>query len=191
MAGSSPYSDANASASAAHAGLATNSRRPTGAATAAIRAVGASLLALCALCAWGLFVAGPPRCMYMSLILGWGLPVLALQWGFGGHVTCREHMLIFNGLGVPTVFLWVADALAIEMEIWSINPAYLLGIYVGKLPVEEMTFFVVTNLMVLQGSLLFVRVAERMDAHDGKKGSQRDASAKSLCSRIWHAALRL
>ena len=102
-------------------------------------------------------------------------------------------MLIFNGLGVPTVYLWLADALAIEMNIWSINPAYLLGVYVGKLPVEEMTFFVVTNLMVLQGSLLFVRVAERMDlvAHDGKKGSQRDASAKSLCSRIWHAALRL
>ena len=36
------------------------------------------------------------------------------------------------------------------MGIWSINADFLLGIYVGKLPLEEMTFFVITNLMVLQ-----------------------------------------
>jgi hypothetical protein len=36
------------------------------------------------------------------------------------------------------------------MGIWSINDEFLLGLYVGKLPVEEMMFFVVTNLMVLQ-----------------------------------------
>jgi hypothetical protein len=49
----------------------------------------------------------------MSLILGWGLPVLALQWAFGGHVTWRERFLVLNGLAFPTLFLWFADALAI------------------------------------------------------------------------------
>jgi hypothetical protein len=46
------------------------------------------------------------------------------------------------------------------MGIWNINPEFLLGIYLGKLPVEEMLFFVITNLMVLQVScqLVFMRM---------------------------------
>ncbi len=41
------------------------------------------------------------------------------------------------------------------MEVWKINPEFLLGIYFGKLPLEEMLFFVITNLMVLQVSTFF------------------------------------
>lgn len=64
----------------------------------------------------------------------------------------KERVLLGNGLALPTLYLWLADALAIEMGIWKINPDFLLGIYVAKLPLEEMTFFVITNLMVLQVS---------------------------------------
>eukprot|EP00277_Geminigera_cryophila_P011313 CAMPEP_0179451736 /NCGR_PEP_ID=MMETSP0799-20121207/35809_1 /TAXON_ID=46947 /ORGANISM="Geminigera cryophila, Strain CCMP2564" /LENGTH=156 /DNA_ID=CAMNT_0021247331 /DNA_START=208 /DNA_END=678 /DNA_ORIENTATION=- len=156
-----------------------------------MRMGGAAILVLCALFAWRLVLTGPDHYLYMALIMGWGLPVLALQWAFGGHVTWKERILVFNGLAFPTLFLWLADALAIEMNIWSINSRYLLGIYVGTLPVEEMIFFTITNLMVLQGSLLFVRVSERMDSlsTEGKKGSQ--SSSKTFVSRIWQAALRL
>jgi hypothetical protein len=42
-----------------------------------------------------------------------------------------------------------------EMGIWNINPEFLLGIYLRKLPLEEMLFFVITNLMVLQVSTFF------------------------------------
>ena len=62
----------------------------------------------------------------------------------------REALLVLHGLALPTLFLWLADWLAIEMGIWSINPTFLLGVYVGKLPLEEMSFFLVTNVMVLQ-----------------------------------------
>ena len=65
-------------------------------------------------------------------------------------MTWRERALLAKGLALPTLYLWLADALAIEMGIWSINPDFLLGIYCAKLPLEEMTFFVITNLMVLQ-----------------------------------------
>jgi len=41
------------------------------------------------------------------------------------------------------------------MGIWNINPEFLLGIYLRKLPLEEMLFFVITNLMVLQVSTFF------------------------------------
>ena len=67
-------------------------------------------------------------------------------------MTYKERALLGNGLALPTLYLWLADALAIEMGIWKINPDFLLGIYVAKLPLEEMTFFVITNLMVLQVS---------------------------------------
>ena len=154
LAGSSPY---EASSAYAHGGLSGSSS--SSASGVLVRGVGVAVMGVVAICAWWCVLLGPQSCLYMALILGWGVPVLAVQWAFGGHVTCKEASLIFNGLALPTLYLWFADALAIEMGIWEISPAFLLGLYVPftKLPLEEMTFFLVTNLMVLQGSLLFVR----------------------------------
>ena len=61
--------------------------------------------------------------------------------------------------------LWVADAIAIHLGIWRISERYTLGPAVGPLPLEEAVFFLVTNLLVVQGLLLFLyppgrRVAE-------------------------------
>ena len=114
MAGSSPYSESPAHTSGAGA----LARRPSsmmlgGGRVVGIRRAGAGLLLACALVAWRLVLAGDKHCLYMALILGWGLPVLALQWAFGGHVTWRERVLVLNGLAFPTLFLWFADALAI------------------------------------------------------------------------------
>ena len=59
-----------------------------------------------------------------GLILGWGLPVLALQWAFGGHVTCREHGLLLTGFWFPTLYLWFADALAIGLPFSAFFPLF-------------------------------------------------------------------
>ena len=147
MAGSSPYPGCPAHAPSAAGAQRKQSQRPS---DARLRWVGAGSLAVCALYAWWVVGAGPRSGLYMALIIGWGFPVLAVQFAFGGHVTVREALLVLDGLALPTLFLWLADWLAIEMGIWSINPTFLLGVYVGKLPLEEMSFFLVTNVMVLQ-----------------------------------------
>ena len=53
-------------------------------------------------------------------------------------------------------FFWIAAALAIEWNIWAISETYTLGLKVGGLPLEEAVFFLVTNLMVAQGLILFI-----------------------------------
>jgi len=117
-------------------------------------------------------VSSSERFFYMGLILAWGLPILAVQWFFGGHVSWRERKLLGMAIVPPTLYLWVVDAIAIHLGIWAINPRYLLGVYLGPLPIEEASFFLITTCMVAQGALLFVRVAERVDhlSLEGKRG---------------------
>jgi lycopene cyclase domain-containing protein len=57
----------------------------------------------------------------------------------------------------PTLYLSIADALAIPSGTWTVNPARSLNIYLaGCLPVEEFTFFLLTNLLIVLGMILFL-----------------------------------
>jgi lycopene cyclase domain-containing protein len=98
---------------------------------------------------------------YMGAILAWAAPVAALQWAVGGGVLWRERRLLTVAVGVPTLYLCVADRLAIGRGIWTISPEHTTGILIGGLPVEEATFFLVTNLMLVQGLVLFHWLSER------------------------------
>lgn len=112
-------------------------------------------LALFGLGVYGLGFASPSW-RYLGLILAWSMPVAILQWVLGG-----EHLLVNGGFWgwmmlPPTVYLWFADAFAIDDGIWTISQQFTLGLKVGELPLEEAAFFAVTNLMVSQGLILFV-----------------------------------
>jgi lycopene cyclase domain-containing protein len=101
------------------------------------------------------------RAYYLGAILAWAAPVLALQWAIGGGFlwTIRRRLALL--VVVPTTYLWAVDWLAIELGIWVISPTHTIGVDPLGLPVEEMTFFLVTNLLVVQGIVLFHRVVER------------------------------
>ncbi|MFD1513144.1 lycopene cyclase domain-containing protein [Halomarina rubra] len=92
---------------------------------------------------------------YLGAILVWAAPVLAFQWGFGGHALWASRRPFVLAVAVPTLYLWVADAVAIALGIWVINSEFTTGLAPLGLPVEEATFFLVTNLLVVQGLLLF------------------------------------
>ena len=55
------------------------------------------------------------------------------------------------GVAAPTLYLWIADAVAIRLGIWHISEAHSTGVKIAGLPVEEAIFFLVTNLLVVQG----------------------------------------
>ncbi len=93
--------------------------------------------------------------LYMGLILVWAGPVLAGQWAYAGHKIWAWRRPVFWGIAVPTVYLWVADGLAIGLGIWEISATYTLGPAVLGLPIEEATFFLLTNVLVVQGLVLF------------------------------------
>ena len=92
---------------------------------------------------------------YAGLILVWAFPPLAVQWGLGAQVllsSLKIWMPVWLGF---TLYLCLADALAISESIWTITPATRSGIELGILPVEEALFFALTNLFVLQGLCLW------------------------------------
>jgi lycopene cyclase domain-containing protein len=98
---------------------------------------------------------------YLGAILAWAGPVLALQWAVGWRYLARVRRRVAVAVLVPTAYLCVVDAVALSRGIWIIADRYTTGLALGVVPVEEATFFLVTNLFVVQGLVLFPWVVER------------------------------
>ena len=67
----------------------------------------------------------------------------------------RYRGLILLTLVPTTLYLGATDAVAIGAGTWTIDPAQSLEIYLGGvLPLEEFTFFLVTNTLIAFGMTL-------------------------------------
>ncbi len=93
---------------------------------------------------------------YLMVELAWALPIVIGQWWLGRRVLRANLRTLLLGVAIPTIYLSAADALAIRVGIWSLNPELTLGIWLGGLPLEEGVFFLLTNVMVVQGILMLV-----------------------------------
>ena len=93
---------------------------------------------------------------YLIYELGWALPIILGQWALSHRVFRANLRLLLLGVAIPTFYLCAADALAIRVGIWSLNPELTLGLWIGGLPLEEGVFFLVTNIMVVQGIIMMV-----------------------------------
>jgi lycopene cyclase domain-containing protein len=118
-------------------------------------------LVYAAAAAAGVVLLGFEEGTYLGLILAWAAPVLALQWAYAGREIWARRRVFALAVGVPTLYLWAADAVAIHLQIWRISPAHTLGPSLGVLPLEEAVFFLVTNLLVVQGMILFLHPPAR------------------------------
>ncbi len=94
--------------------------------------------------------------LYLGLILAWAAPIFSLQWIVGTATLWAMKRIWLIGALVPTLYLWIADRIAIGNGIWQISDAYTTGLQLFGLPIEEATFFLMTNLLVVQGILLFL-----------------------------------
>ena len=92
------------------------------------------------------------------------MPVLILQWALGGQYLIKNSKIFLLTFIIPTIYLWCADAIAIYLEVWQISTVYTTGINLGVLPIEEACFFLVTNLMVAQGLVLFIVMEKEVAA---------------------------
>jgi lycopene cyclase domain-containing protein len=95
------------------------------------------------------------------MILVWAAPVVAFLWAVGGPVIWRYRRVVAIAVTVPSVYLWAADRFAIDSGLWTISTDYSTGVHLLGLPVEEAIFFVLTNVLVVQGLLLFDWVVAR------------------------------
>ncbi|NWG05883.1 MAG: lycopene cyclase domain-containing protein [Chloroflexi bacterium] len=58
---------------------------------------------------------------------------------------------------VPETYLSLMDILALKETTWSISPSQTTGIlFFGILPLEEMVFFFITNVLIVFGMTLLL-----------------------------------
>ena len=125
------------------------------------RAVGVGLGGLVSLSGWWLL--STDATFYLGALFVWAGPVLSLQWGFGWTYLATRWRTVLLGAGVPTLYLWVVDRFAIANGIWYLSERYTTGYAVPGLglPVEEAAFFLLTDLFVVQGLVLWEPVVRR------------------------------
>lgn len=108
----------------------------------------------------GLFLFGEST-FYLGAILAWAGPILAIQWGFGWTQLWKNRRMVTLAVGLPTLYLWLVDWTAISLGLWTISPQYSVGITPFGFPIEEAVFFLVTNLFVVQGLVLYSWLLDR------------------------------
>lgn len=108
------------------------------------------------------------RWAYLVHLLGWGLPVVALQLALlFRHYRARTPRVLGAVLPPALVggaWLSAADHLAIQSGVWRFGEGRHLGVYVGAVPLEEVLFFFLTSVLVALGLALLTGLFELRDA---------------------------
>jgi lycopene cyclase domain-containing protein len=114
----------------------------------------AALGAIWAGSVWNLFRGAKSR-TYLSLTLSWALPPIMFQTAFGGDILWQHRRLVALGIIPTTLYLGIADSLAIDSGTWTINPEKTVNVQIaGRLPLEEGLFFLLTNTLIATGMTL-------------------------------------
>jgi len=86
------------------------------------------------------------------------LPII-LQLAVGADVLWHQRRLVALALLPPMLYLVAADALAINSGTWTIAPTQSTGVMLGDvLPLEELVFFGLTNVLIVFGMTLFLAI---------------------------------
>jgi lycopene cyclase domain-containing protein len=94
---------------------------------------------------------------YLALQLVWAVPPILLQLAFGADILWHHRRLVALTVGIATLYLAATDLLAIAAGTWTIDPEQTLHLLIlGVLPLEEFTFFLLTNVLLVFGVTLAV-----------------------------------
>ena len=109
-----------------------------------------------------LFFFGAASWTYLSIILFWALPPIFLQLLFGADILWHYRRLVFWSILIPSAYLSLMDIVALRYTTWSISPEQTTGIlFFGILPLEEVVFFFITNILIAFGmTLLLANVSQ-------------------------------
>lgn len=109
-----------------------------------------------------LFFFGEAKWTYLSITLFWALPPLSVQLLFGADILWHYRTLVGWAILVPGISLSLIDMVALRDKTWSISPAQTTGVlFFGILPLEEVLFFFITNVLITFGmTLLLANVSQ-------------------------------
>jgi lycopene cyclase domain-containing protein len=119
-------------------------------------------LSTCVLvCLWLLFTYlfffGAAKWTYLSITLFWALPAILPQLLFGADILWHYRRLVAISILIPTTYLSLIDIVALMGTTWSISPSQTTGLlFFGILPLEEVVFFFITNVLLAFGITLLL-----------------------------------
>ncbi|RKD95934.1 lycopene cyclase domain-containing protein [Halopiger aswanensis] len=116
-----------------------------------------------AIVAAGAALIGDAATYYLGWLFVWAGPILAIQWGFGLSYLWDLRRTVLVAIAVPTLYLWIVDRIAIELGVWIISDAHTTGYALLGLPIEEALFFLLTNVFIVQGLVMYMWVLDRID----------------------------
>ena len=109
-----------------------------------------------------LFFFGDPKWTYLGITLFWALPAILPQLLFGADILWHYRKLVFWAIMVPGTYLSLMDIVALKETTWAISPSQTTDVlFFGILPLEEVVFFFITNIMLTFGiTLLLANVSQ-------------------------------
>jgi lycopene cyclase domain-containing protein len=130
------------------------------------------------------------RYTYLALILSWALLPIIGQFALGADILWRYRRLVLWSLVPATLYLGLADSLAITSGTWTIDPAQSTGIMLGALPLEEGVFFLLTNTLVVFGIVLVLAQESQQRAPKALISALRRLASSGIENRRLHKRLQ-
>lgn len=120
-----------------------------------IRWIPITILALAAYHGYKLSVPGT-NTFYLGCILWWSCPVIMFLWFGAGNYFLKKSSSTIVAVIIPTLYLCWIDQIALKGGVWHINEKTSLNVFIAEdLPFEECLFFLITNVIIVLGSMAF------------------------------------
>ena len=92
---------------------------------------------------------------YFGYLITWASIPLAIQWSVGSNQLIGSFKKWLLPFILFSIYLAFIDCIAIKNNVWTIAESTSCGINLFGLPIEELVFFLLTNLLVFQGMTLW------------------------------------
>ena len=124
-----------------------------------------------------LFFNGNKSLTYLSITLFWAFPAIFPQLLYGADILWHHRNLILPGVVVPGTYLSLMDIVALSQSTWSISRDKTTGIqFFGILPLEEVIFFFVTNILIIFGMTLLLSKIGRQRFSNWRSNKFREST---------------
>lgn len=116
---------------------------------------------------WGWFNAIPTtKTFYLGAITWWSLLVIIVLWYITGAYIVQRYETFLLSVLMPSIYLCYVDVIALRARVWHINERTSLEIFMfDDLPLEEVIFFFITNIIVVMGSTGFDKSKAVIDTY--------------------------
>jgi lycopene cyclase domain-containing protein len=119
-----------------------------------------------------LFFFGGESWNYLGIIFFWALPAIFPQLLFGADLLWYYRKLVFWTIVPLGTYLSLIDVVALSSSTWSISGSQTTGVLLfGILPLEEVVFFFITNVLIGFGMTLMLSNHGRDRIQNWKPGT--------------------